>query len=359
MKTFINSIITGSGSYIPENIIPNSHFLDTEFYGPNHKKLESVNEEIIEKFEAITEIKERRWADAAIVNSDMGAIASKQAIEDAGISMEDIDYILTAHNFGDVKFGSNKTDIMPSIASKIKNKLGIENPKTIPYDVIYGCPGWIEAMRMGDQFIKAGLAKKILVVGTEMLSRIIDPYDRDQMIFADGAAAVILEAQESEEQYGIIHHNSVSHNNDELHFLFNGKSLNREHNQSEEYIRMQGRKIYEYALTNVPAMVKSLLDEAGVTLSEISKLLIHQANAKMDEAILKRIGRLYKTKVDKHFMPMTIQELGNSSVATVPTMLDLILKGKMENQNFNSKDLVIFASVGAGMTINSMLYKFK
>lgn len=356
----INAVITGSGHFLPSNIVKNSDFLNNVFYTELGEPLDRDPKEIIEKFTAITEIEERRYADAEMVNSDMGAIAAKRAIENAGINGNDLDYIIVAHNFGDVKHGTNKTDIMPSLASKIKNKAGITSNTVKPYDILYGCPGWIEGMILADNFIKSGLAKNVLVVATEMLSRVIDPFDRDSMIFADGAGAVVLQAEESNSKYGIISHNSISDNNEELDYLYNGKSYNPSYKPTESFIRMEGKKIYEYALTNVPAAIKKTIDDAGLDITDTKKLLIHQANAKMDDAILKRLLRLYKTKIDsKEYMPMTIQKFGNSSVATIPTMYDLISKKELDNHEFNSGDNIVFASVGAGMVINSMVYRVK
>ncbi len=359
MKKYLNTVIIGSGSFIPDNVVKNSDFFDKVFYDASGKIIDRPMEEIVEKFTAITEIEERRWVDNDMVNSDMGTIASRRAMEDAGIDPNNLDYIIVAQNFGDIAYGTNKTDIMPSISSKIKNKLGIRNGNVIPYDMVYGCPGWIEGMRMADNFIKSGLAKNILVVGTETLSRIIDPFDRDSMIFADGAGAVVVSAENSDKQYGILSHNTISDNNEELGYLYNDPSFNPDHAPGHSFIRMAGRKIYEYALTKVPTAIKKSLDDVNLHLDDTAKLLIHQANGKMDEAILKRFVRLYKGKVADDYMPMTIQKLGNSSVATVPTLFDLINKKQLNNHEFNSGDNLVFASVGAGMTINSMVYRVK
>lgn len=359
MKKYLNSVITGSGSFVPDNVVKNSYFLDKIFYDSSGVPLDRPMEEIVEKFVAITDIEERRWIDDDMVNSDMGKIAAERAIKDSGIDKNDLDYIIVAQNFGDIAYGTNKTDIMPSLAAKIKNKLDIRNSSCIPYDMLYGCPGWIEGLRMADQFIKAGLAKNILVIGTETLSRIIDPFDRDSMIFSDGAAGVVLSAQESDEKYGILAHNTISDNNEELDYLFNDKSFNPDYKPGHSFIRMAGRKIYEYALKKVPAAIKLSVDDAGLHLNDTTKLLLHQANGKMDEQILKRFVRLYKGKVADDYMPMTIGKLGNSSVATVPTLFDLINKKELDNHEFNSGDNIVLASVGAGMTINSMVYKFK
>jgi 3-oxoacyl-[acyl-carrier-protein] synthase-3 len=121
---------------------------------------------------------------------------------------------------------------------------------------------------------------------------------------------------------------------------------------------MYGRKIYEFAITHVPAAMKTALDKSGIDIKDVKKIFIHQANEKMDEAIVKRFYRLFKSPVPEGVMPMTIHELGNSSVATVPTLLDLVLKGNVANQEVNKGDVVILASVGAGMNINAIVYRF-
>ena len=121
---------------------------------------------------------------------------------------------------------------------------------------------------------------------------------------------------------------------------------------------MHGRKIYEFALNNVPNAMKIALDKTGISIDEVKKIFIHQANEKMDEAIIKRFFRLYKKPIPEGVMPMIIQKLCNSSVATVPTLLDLVLKGNLENQSVKRGDVVILASVGAGMNINAIVYRY-
>ena len=122
--------------------------------------------------------------------------------------------------------------------------------------------------------------------------------------------------------------------------------------------KMFGRRLYNYALTNVPLIAQECLEANNLTLKDVDKILIHQANAKMDEAILKRIYRLYKEKdVDYSVMPMTIKTLGNSSVATVPTLFDLIVRGQLEGHSLQKGDYVMMTSVGAGMNINAYMYK--
>jgi 3-oxoacyl-[acyl-carrier-protein] synthase-3 len=121
---------------------------------------------------------------------------------------------------------------------------------------------------------------------------------------------------------------------------------------------MYGRKIYNFALTNVPDAMKNCLDKSGVGIKDLKKIFIHQANEKMDIAILKRFYELYETDVPEDIMPMTIKTLGNSSVATIPTLYDLFLKQELNNEKLNPEDVIMFASVGAGMNINAIVYQY-
>ncbi|MGB7841924.1 MAG: ketoacyl-ACP synthase III [Salinimicrobium sp.] len=348
--------LTGVGSYIPDRIEKNSDFQKHEFLYEDGSNFDQSNTVIIEKFKAITGIAERRYVHGELNNSDIGYLAALSAIEDAKIDPETLDYLIVAHNYGDVLHNDLQSDTVPSLATRIKHKLRIKNPKCVAYDVLFGCPGWIEAVIQAQAFIKSGIAKKCLVIGSETLSRVVDKHDRDSMIYSDGAGAAILEA--SEEEGGILAHESATHSFEEANFIFFGKSNNREAGDSRRYIKMHGRKIYEFALNHVPAAMKTCLENSGKSIEDVKKILIHQANEKMDEAIIKRFYKLFGMQAPNGIMPMSIDKLGNSSVATVPTLLDLILKGKMEDQSIKKGDVVIMASVGAGMNINAIVYQF-
>ncbi|HET8753435.1 MAG TPA: ketoacyl-ACP synthase III [Salinimicrobium sp.] len=352
----MNSKITGVGSFIPHRIEKNSDFNEHQFLNEDGSNFNQPNEVIIEKFKAITGIAERRYLQDEYNNSEMAFLASQKAIEDAGIDAEELDYIIIAHNYGDVPFNQMQSDTVPSIASRVKQKLQIKNPKCVAFDVLFGCPGWIQAVIQAEAFIKSGMAKKCLVVGSETLSRVIDKHDRDSMIYSDGAGATVIEA--TTEDVGIIAHESATFALEEANFIFFGKSNNQELTDERKYIKMHGRKIYEFALNQVPLSMKSCLEKSGVSIEDIKKILIHQANEKMDDAIVKRFYKLYNMQAPAGIMPMTIDKLGNSSVATVPTLLDLIMKGKIEGQNLQKGDAIILASVGAGMNINAIVYKF-
>jgi 3-oxoacyl-[acyl-carrier-protein] synthase-3 len=348
--------ITGTGSYIPKNIERNEDFHQHQFLNTDGSSIDYPNEVIVEKFKAITGIIERRYVDDDLVASDIGFLAAQKAIEDAKIDPETIDYIICAHNFGNVKANAIQSDILPCLASRIKHSLRIKNPKCVAYDILFGCPGWLEGVIQAQAFIKAGIAKKCLVVGAETLSRVVDIHDRDSMIYSDGSGACIVESVN--EDSGIIAHESASFTYDEAYYLHFGNSNNKALCPDTRYIKMHGRKIYEFALTNVAQAMKDCLDKSGIDISEIKKVLIHQANEKMDEAIIKRFYRLFKAKAPQGIMPMSIHKLGNSSVATVPTLFDLIRNNKLEEHEINKGDVVIFASVGAGMHINAMVYRY-
>ena len=351
-----NSIITRTGSYIPTLKIPNRHFLAHDFYGADGIKIEKSNDEIIAKLQEITCINERRYVTDELNTSDIAFFAAKQAID--CIDRESLDYIIVGQNLGDVRPDNIRTDMVPSIAARVKHKLKIKNPYTVAYDVPFGCPGWLHGMILADYYIKSGDTKKVLVIGAETLSRVTDPHDVDSMIYADGAGATLVEA--TDQDAGILSHVTRSDTLENAYLLWIGKSYNLNYNGDELFIKMHGHEIYKYSVRTVPKVVKKSLDEAEVTLTDVKKVLIHQANQKMDEAILERLFKLYNIKnIPDNIMPMTISWLGNSSVATLPTMFDLLQRGKLDNHILHSGDIVVFASVGAGMNINSMVYRMQ
>jgi len=353
----MRSVIAGTGSHIPTQVVPNDHFIHHEFRGPDRKKIDKPNEEILKQFESITTIRERRYAEKDQVTSDLGCEAARQALDSSGIDPESLDYIVFGHNFGDVKPHSRRSDMVPALAARVKAKLKIENPRTVAVDVVFGCPGWLQGVIMCDAMIRAGDIKRAMVIGADTLSRISDPHDRDSLIYADGAGATILEARDTND--GILAHAVRSDTLEHSGMLFMGHSYKEEVFIEALFLKMEGRKLYKYALNNVAGAIKETLDRAGLSIHEVKKVLIHQANGKMDEAILDALYKLYGIDDAPHdaVMPMTISWLGNSSVATIPTLLDLILKEKLPPHEIRSGDVVVFASVGAGMHINAVVYR--
>lgn len=360
MSKQVYTRIIGTGSYIPSRKIKNNYFSENEFFDQAKKvRINKSNKEIIQKFNEITNIEERRYIEEDKVTSDIAALAIKDACTSAGITKESLEFIIIGHNFGDIYNGNVRTDILPGLANKVKMKLNIQNPSCICHDVISGCPGWTQGMIIADAYIKSGFMKRGVVVGADVLSRISDPHDRDSMIYADGAGATLVEAVESDEPVGILSHSSRSDSVHYANLLTLGESSNPDFEGDELFIKMAGHKLYVYAINTVPGVVKDSIEKAGLDLSDIKKIFIHQANEKMDEAILTGVFRLYREKdIPDGIMPMSIRKLGNSSTATVPTLLDLVLKGKMEDQEVNPGDYTVLCSVGAGMNINSIVYKW-
>ena len=350
------SVITGSGANIPTEIVKNSAFIDEQFYAEDGQAITTANQIVIDKFFKITGIEERRYAPPQLNSSDLAASAGALAIEDSGVDPETLDLIIVAHNYGDVTYESVQVDTVPSLAARVKRHLGIANPHCIAFDVLFGCPGWIMGLMHADAFFKAGMAKKALVIGTETLSRVIDRHDSDSMIFSDGAGAVVVEYQDNDG--GILSAGALSHTGEETGYLFMGESSHADYKPGTKFIKMKGRKVYEYALKFVPQAMKDCFDKTGMDISELKKIFIHQANEKMDEAIVSAFYKLYKKPVPKDIMPMCIQYLGNSSVATIPTLFDIIRKDKDPDHKLESGDVILFASVGAGMNINAICYRY-
>jgi 3-oxoacyl-[acyl-carrier-protein] synthase-3 len=352
------TVITATGSHIPSVVVPNEHFLGYDFHGPNKKRIDKSNREILRQFESITGIRERRYVPDDLVTTDIAYDAARKALESSGISGEQLDYIIVAHNFGDVRAGSLRSDLVPALAARVKNRLEIENPRTVAVDVVFGCPGWLQGVIFADSMIRSGDIKCAMIIGAETLSRISDPHDRDSLIYADGAGATIVEARETDEKIGILAHAVRSDTLEHSSMLRMGHSYKDETFLEALFLKMEGRKLYKYALQTVAGSIKECLDRAGVCLEQVKKILIHQANGKMDEAILRALYELHGIKEPPPgIMPMTISWLGNSSVATLPTMLDLIEKGQLDGHALHAGDNIVFASVGAGMNINAVVYR--
>src|SRR5450631_4077657 len=354
------SVITGSGCYIPPFIQSNQDFADHAFFKEGGIPLAVDSAEVVSKFKKITGIEERRYTTDDLNASHIGYEAAKKSIEDSGVDPETLDQIIVAHNFGNVIKDTIQTAAVPSLASQLKHALGIRNPDCIAYDILFGCPGWLQGLIQADAFFKAGMAKKALIIGTETLSRVIDMFDRDSMIFSDGAGAVVLERKENDEKdQGLLAYVAQTHSLEEVDYINMGQSYFPDSNPRIRYLKMKGRKVYEYALKHVPDAMKACIDKSGVSINDLKKIFIHQANEKMDEAIVKKLYLLYGIeKPPVNIMPMSISWLGNSSVATIPTLLDLVRKHQFPEHDLSPGDIILFASVGAGMNINAVCYRY-
>jgi len=353
----MRAIFSGTGSAIPSVRRRNADFLDSDFREANGTRIAKPNERILEQFEAITGIRERRYVPDDRVASDIAAEAAARALDSSGIDRESLDAIVVAHNFGDIRAGTRRSDLVPSLAARVKSKLGIRKPATAAWDLVFGCPGWLQGVIVADTMVRAGDARRVLVVGAETLSRISDPHDRDSLIYADGAGAVIVEATGADGAVGILAHAVRSDTAEHLDMLFMARSNHPELLGDELYLKMEGRKLYRYALETVAGSIRECLAKAGVGLEQVAKILLHQANEKMDAAIVKALYELYGLPVPDGIMPMTISWLGNSSVATLPTLFDLLRRGELEGHRIERGDILVFASVGAGMHINACVYR--
>lgn len=207
---------------------------------------------ISKKFEEITGIQERRYVRSDQQMSDIALIAAHKAIQDSSIDPEELDGIILAHTCGNVAFGNPQADILPSIASRVKHELKIKNPQCIAYDILFGCPGWLQGVILARQHILTEGKGRFLVIGAETLSRVIDPYDRDSMIYSDGAAAAVVEGLYGEEGSGIISTAALTYSYEEANYLFFDTSNKPGFAPNTRYIKMLGRKIYEFVLTHVP-----------------------------------------------------------------------------------------------------------
>jgi 3-oxoacyl-[acyl-carrier-protein] synthase-3 len=352
------TVITGTGSYLPPLRVPNEAFAESRFVDRQGAVLTEPVTAVVEKFERITGIGERRYVEEGLVASDIGAIAAERALHAAGVDPESLDYLLVAHNFGDVAAANRRSEMVPALASRVKSTLGIRNPRTVAYDLAFGCPGWLQGVIQADYFLRSGDASRALVVGSETLSRVCDPHDRDSMIYADGARAVVLEARSGGEPLGVLAHATRSDTHEHAWLLRMGTSDCPRHEEPTLYLKMDGHAVYEYAVKTVPEVALECLQKAGLEVSDVDKVLVHQANAKMDEAIMKRLLRTSGVRRSvADVTPMTVGWLGNSSVATLPTLLDLLLAGEVDGHRVASGDLLLFASVGAGMNVNALAYR--
>lgn len=356
MKQYYSRIV-GTGSYLPTEVMPNTSFESNTFYNSDHSQNTKESNEIVGKLTEISGIVERRYAKAEYNTSDIAFFAALDAIKSSGIDGETLDYIIVAHNFADVRADNHYTDMLPNVAAKVKQKLGIMNSDCVAYDILFGCPSWLQAVIQANYYIQSGDAKRILVVGADVMSRVLDPHDIDSMLFGDGAGAVILEAVESEEPVGILCHKTVTDSVEKADYLRMGSS-NNEEDYERIYVKMQGRSVFKYAMEKVPSAIDSCLKKAGLPIEKINKILMHQANEKMIRQLIKKLYELNGIDhIPEEVLPLTVQHWGNSSAATLPMLLDWIMKGRLEGHQINVGDNIILSSVGGGMHANCVIYK--
>jgi 3-oxoacyl-[acyl-carrier-protein] synthase-3 len=318
-----------TGSYLPEKTLTN---LDLE------KMVETSDQWITER----TGIKERRIVNGNQAASDLAYEASKVAIERAGRKAEDIDLIIAATITGDMPF--------PSTACILQDKLGAKNAAA--FDVNAACSGFLYSLYIADGFIRSGMHKRILAVGTEVLSTITDWEDRTTcVLFGDGAGAVIVEP--TEEDRGII---SMSINSDGsywelLHMPAGGSKLPASRKSLDNklhYIKMKGNETFKFAVRTLEDLVLKLLEENKLVPSQLSLLIPHQANLRIIQATAERLG----LPMDKFLI--NIDKYGNTSAASIPIALDeAVTTGRVKDG-----DYILLEAFGGGLTWASALIKW-
>lgn len=351
-------IINGTGTQLPERIIKNDYFLNHKFMSPEGIPNTKPTAEIIAKLEAITGIKERRYISEKGDSIPLLVAASQKALDDWGLDKNLINGIIVAHNAGNMLEGNAGFHTVPNLAAILKNRLEISNYDCFAYDILFGCPGWIQGIIQAKQAIEAGDASHVLVVGIEVASRLLDPHDLDCMILADGCGAAVISKSQAENE-GVLSYATYSHAQEDLSCIYLDKSYNPELDLPTLF-KMNGKDVYRYATVWVPRVIKKALDKVNLTVEDVEMFLFHQANEKMLHAFASNLASLYGIEGSdfEGKIPTTIAFTGNTSVATIPTMLDLILKNKLRDFNIKKGDTVVMASVGAGMHCNAIVYKF-
>ncbi len=322
----IKSVIKSTGAYLPEKVLTNADL----------EKMVDTSDEWIQQRSGI---KSRHIAADDETTADLAIAAAKQALERSGLSAGDIDGVIVATTTPDQTF--------PAVAVKVQAELGI--PAGLAFDVQAVCTGFVYALSVADNFIKVGQAKRILVIGAEKMSSIIDWEDRTTcVLFADGAGAVVLEAQEGEDgtdARGI--HSTHLYAKGELRDLLHtdgGPSSTG----GAGTIVMQGREVFKYAVTFMADAVNEALSHNNVSADQVDWLVPHQANIRIIEATAKKLSM----SMDK--VVVTVDHHGNTSAASIP----LALNEAVESGRIKEGDLLLLEAMGGGLTWGSALVRF-
>lgn len=311
--------IIGVGSYLPKQIRTNA---DLE------KMVDTSDEWITTR----TGIKERRIADETETVSSMGFEAAKNAIDYAKIDKNEIDLIIVATTSSENAF--------PSSACEVQQYLKLD--KTIPaFDIAAACSGFVYALSVADQFIKAGTAKTVLVIGSDTLSKHLDKQDRGTVIlFGDGAGAVIVQASDKP---GII--STHLHADGQYGELL--KLSNTSHDD-KTYLSMQGNEVFKVAVTELARIVDETLTANGIERSELDWLVPHQANIRIIAGSAKKLG------MDMEKVIVTVDRHGNTSAASVPLAFDEAVR----DGRIKANQLILLEAFGGGFTWGSVLLRF-
>lgn len=300
----MNAGIIGTGHYVPENVLTN-------------KELEKMVDTSDEWIRTRTGIEERRIAEDDMDTSDMALLAANKALDNAGISAEDLDMILVATVTPDQPF--------PSVACMLQDQLGAK--KAAAMDVSAACSGFMYGLVTAKQFIEGGSYRHVLVVGVEKLSKIVDWEDRNTcVLFGDGAgAAVVGPVQEGK---GI------------LSFELGADGSGGKHLYQDEYVVMNGREVFKFAVRQMGESAVNVIDKIGLKKEDVDYLIPHQANIRIMEVARERLG------IDRDKMSMSVHKYGNTSAASIP----IALSEDVENGKIKDGDLVVLVGFGGGLT---------
>lgn len=305
--------IIGTGHYVPEKIVTN-------------KDLEKIVDTSDEWIRTRTGIEERRIARDNEDTSDMALEASKKALENAGINGEDIDLILVATVTPDTSF--------PSVSCILQDKLGAR--KAAAMDISAACSGFMYGMITAKQFIETGAYKHILIVGAEKLSKITDWNDRNTcVLFGDGAGAVVMGPVSDE--FGILSFELGADGN-------GGKHLE----QKDDYIVMNGREVFKFAVRQMPESSVNVVEKAGYSKEDVDYLIPHQANIRIMEAARERLG------IDVDRMAVNVNKYGNTSAASIP----IALSEAEQEGKIKSGDFIVLVGFGGGLTWGAVALKW-
>lgn len=315
--------IVGVGSYLPGQPVSNDDLV--------RRGVDTSDEWIVTR----TGIRARHIADEDVKSSDLALEASRRALQDAGVEATDLDLIIVATSTPDY--------IFPSTACLLQSKLG--NAGAMAFDVQAVCSGFVYALTVAEKFIRSGSHKKVLVVGAEVFSRILDWNDRATcVLFGDGAGAVVLEASE---QPGILA--SAAHADGSHHGILavagnvcGGKVT------GDPFLRMDGQAVFKFAVRVLSEVAKECCAEAGIDSHEVDWLIPHQANVRIIEATGKKLG------LDMNKVVVTVDKHGNTSAASVPLALDAAIRdGRIQRGQ-----KVMLEGVGGGFTWGAVLLEF-
>lgn len=323
----IRSIIRGTGSYLPANVVTNDDIA---------KKVDTSDEWIRQR----TGIKERRIAAENETTGDMAIKAAEAAIENAGLSGGDIDLVILATSTPDQSF--------PSTAVRVQSAIGM--PFGPAFDIQAVCAGFVYALSVADKFITSGEHKRVLVIGAEKMSSILNWEDRTTcVLFGDGAGAIILEANESGQgnfsDQGI--HSTILHANGNTREIL-GTTGGVSSTGDAGYITMQGREVFKYAVNYMSEIVDEILDVNALQASDIDWLIPHQANLRIIESTAKKLN----IPMDK--VAVSVDRHGNTSSASIPLALDELIRDKKIKRG----DFILFEALGAGLTWGASLVRF-